>query len=99
MSKNRLDNYLEMESLVRRKEDNFALKNLNGIERQIIVAIWLEERDPEIQKKLGLSRGQLNFAVAKLLKKFNRHSRVGLALAFERSRHAHCGKLTIWNRK
>jgi hypothetical protein len=98
MSKNRLDIDLEMQSLVDRKTDNIALKTLTGDEREIIVSIWMEKRDPEIQKNLALSRGQLNFAVAKLLKKFNRRTRIGLALAFERSRHAHCGKLLIWKR-
>jgi hypothetical protein len=98
MSKNSLDNYLEMESLVRRKEDNIALKSLTGIERQIVVSIWMEQRDPDIQKNLGLSRGQLNWAVANLLKKFQRRSRIGLVLAFERSRYNHCGKISIWKR-
>jgi len=99
MKKNRLDLELEMQSLVDRKTDNIALKNLSGVEREIIVSIWLEERDPDIQKNLGLSRGELNYAVAKLLKKFNRTGRVGLALAFERSRHAHCGNISIWKHK
>ena len=96
---NQLDIDLAMQALVRRKEDNLVLRSLTGQEREIIVSIWLEKRDAEMQKDLGLSRGQLNFAVAKLLKKFNRCSRIGLVLAFERSRHKHCGNISIWKHK
>lgn len=99
MSKNLLDIDLEMQSLVDRKQDNIILKDLTGLEREIIVAIWLEKRDTEIQKILGLSSGQLNWSLAKLLQKFNRCTRVGLALAFERSRHRHCGTQSIWKPK
>ena len=96
MNRNRLDLDLEMQSLVDRKQDNITLKNLTGLERLIIVAVWLEKRDAEIQKSMGMTAGQLNWSLAKLLKKFNRRSRVGLALAFERSRHKHCGTNSIW---
>jgi hypothetical protein len=97
--KNRLDIDLEMQSLVDRKQDNIVLKSLTGLERQIIVGVWLEKRDTEICKMLGLTPGQLNWSLAKLLQKFNRSSRVGLALAFERSRHKHCGNISIWKPK
>jgi len=96
MSKNRLDIHLELQGLVDRKQDNATLKSLTGLEREVVVAIWLEKPDVEIQKILGLSYGQLNWCLAKLLRKFNRRSRVGLALAFERSRHKHCGNISIW---
>ena len=96
---NRLDIDLAMQALVSRKEDNLVLRSLTGQEREIIVSIWLEKRDAEMQKDLGLSRGQLNFAVAKLLKTFKRRSRIGLALAFERSRYKHCGNISIWKHK
>ena len=99
MTKNRLDIDLEMQSLVDRKQDNIVLKGLSGLEREIIVLIWLEKRDKDICKMLGLTSGQVNWQIEKLLNKFQRASRVGLALAFERSRHKHCGTNSIWERK
>ncbi len=64
------------------------IRRLSPRERQIAEAIWSETPDKGIVQALGIAQGTVRIYVARLLRKLQVSTRVGIARQWERWRHA-----------